>query len=86
MSDSKVPPILLRSGEKMNFTIEKSRSTACRSDEQKDCHLTQLNGFETLKVFNVIKNSAIVVLLQGIQSRFIFSGYGETQIIFIRLF
>jgi hypothetical protein len=27
MSDRKVPPILVRSGEKMNFKIEKSHST-----------------------------------------------------------
>jgi hypothetical protein len=27
MSDSKVPPMLAQSGEKMNFTIEKSRFT-----------------------------------------------------------
>jgi hypothetical protein len=30
MSDSKVPPILARSGSKMNFKIEKSRSTLTR--------------------------------------------------------
>jgi hypothetical protein len=37
-------------------------------------------SFETLKVFHVIKNSAIVVLPLRIHSRFIFSGNGDTQI------
>jgi hypothetical protein len=42
-------------------------------------------SFETLKFSHVIKNSAIVVLPQRMQSCFIFSGNGETQRNCIRL-
>jgi hypothetical protein len=63
----------------MNFTIEKS--SKCLSPDS----FEWMHGFKYLKVFQVIKSSAIVVLPQRIQSRSILSGKGETQINCIQL-